>query len=46
MGNERITTQNLTVHAVDIEKGLLLIKGAIPGNTGTLVFVKTAAKGF
>lgn len=45
MGNERVTTQNLTVHAVDIEKGLLLIKGAIPGNTGTLVFVKTAAKG-
>ena len=45
MGNERVTTQNLTVHAVDVEKGLLLIKGAIPGNTGTLVFVKTAAKG-
>ncbi len=45
MGNERVTTQNLTVHAIDIEKGLLLIKGAIPGNTGTLVFVKTAAKG-
>ena len=45
MGNERVTTQNLTVHAVDIEKGLLLIKGAIPGNTGTLVFVKSAAKG-
>jgi large subunit ribosomal protein L3 len=45
MGNERVTTQNLTVHAVDVEKGLLLIKGAIPGNTGTLVFIKTAAKG-
>ena len=45
MGNERVTTQNLTVHAIDVEKGLLLIKGAIPGNTGTLVFVKTAAKG-
>jgi large subunit ribosomal protein L3 len=45
MGNERVTTQNLMVHAVDVEKGLLLIKGAIPGNTGTLVFVKTAAKG-
>ena len=45
MGNERVTTQNLIVHAVDVEKGLLLIKGASPGNTGTLVFVKTAAKG-
>ncbi|CAM5697330.1 Large ribosomal subunit protein uL3 OS=Streptomyces tendae OX=1932 GN=rplC PE=3 SV=1 [Streptomyces tendae] len=31
MGNERVTTQNLTVHAVDAEKGLLLIKGAVPG---------------
>jgi len=45
MGNERVTTQNLTVHAVDAEKGLLLIKGAIPGRNGSLVFVKTSAKG-
>ncbi|WP_055585140.1 50S ribosomal protein L3 [Streptacidiphilus griseoplanus] len=45
MGNERVTTQNLTVHAVDAEKGLLLIKGAIPGPNGGLVLVRTAAKG-
>ncbi len=45
MGNERVTIQNLTVHAVDAEKGLLLIKGAIPGSNGSLVFVKTTAKG-
>jgi large subunit ribosomal protein L3 len=44
MGNVRHTTQNLTVHAVDAENGLLLIKGAIPGPKGGLVFVKTAAK--
>jgi large subunit ribosomal protein L3 len=44
MGHVRQTTQNLTVHAVDAENGLLLIKGAIPGPKGGLVFVKTAAK--
>jgi large subunit ribosomal protein L3 len=44
MGGERITTQNLTVHAVDPEKGLILIKGAVPGPRGGLVLVKTAAK--
>ncbi|MEI6845370.1 MAG: 50S ribosomal protein L3 [Actinomycetes bacterium] len=44
MGNERVTTQNLLVHAVDIEKGLLLIKGSIPGPDGQLVFIRSAAK--
>jgi len=45
MGNARITTQNLTVHRVDAERGLLLIKGAVPGPRGGLLFVKSAAKG-
>ena len=45
MGNARQTTQNLTVHAVDAERGLLLIKGAVPGPKGSVVLVKTAAKG-
>jgi large subunit ribosomal protein L3 len=45
MGHVRVTTQNLTVHKVDLESGLLLIKGAVPGPKGGLVFVKTAAKG-
>jgi large subunit ribosomal protein L3 len=45
MGNVRVSTQNLTVHAVDAQEGLLLIKGAIPGPTGGLVLVRTAAKG-
>lgn len=45
MGAARTTTQNLLVHAVDAERGLLLIKGAVPGATGGLVLVRTAAKG-
>ncbi len=44
MGNARVTTQNLTVHRVDADNGLLLIKGAVPGPRGGLVLVKTAAK--
>jgi len=44
MGNETITTQNLTVHSVDAEKGLILVKGAIPGPRGSLVLLRTAAK--
>ena len=45
MGNDTVTTQNLTVHRVDAENGLLLIKGAVPGPRGGLLLVKTAAKG-
>jgi large subunit ribosomal protein L3 len=45
MGAVRQTTQNLTVHAVDLERGLILIKGAVPGPKGAVVLVKTAAKG-
>ena len=44
MGNARVTVQNLTVQAVDAEKGLILLKGAIPGPNGGLVLVKTSAK--
>jgi large subunit ribosomal protein L3 len=45
MGNERVATQNLTIQAVDAEKGLILIKGAVPGPNGGLVLVRSAAKG-
>jgi large subunit ribosomal protein L3 len=45
MGSDRVTTQNLTVHAVRAEDGLLLIKGAVPGPKGGLLFVRSAAKG-
>jgi large subunit ribosomal protein L3 len=44
MGNETITTQNLTVHAVDAEKGLILVRGAVPGPRGSLVVLRSAAK--
>jgi large subunit ribosomal protein L3 len=44
MGNDTITTQNLTIHSVDAEKGLILVKGAVPGARGTLVLLRTAAK--
>jgi large subunit ribosomal protein L3 len=45
MGGERVTVLNLRVHAVDAEKGLLLVKGAVPGARGRLVFVRNAVKG-
>ena len=44
MGGERVTTLNLTLFGVDLEKGLLLIKGAVPGPKGQLVFVRNAVK--
>jgi large subunit ribosomal protein L3 len=43
-GNARITTQNLEVVEGDAERGILLVKGAVPGPNGSLVFVKNAAK--
>jgi large subunit ribosomal protein L3 len=45
MGGDRVTVQNLKIHAIDAEKGLLLIKGAVPGARGRLVFVRNAVKG-
>jgi large subunit ribosomal protein L3 len=44
MGNETITTQSLTVHSVDTDKGLILLKGAVPGARGAVVVLRTAAK--
>ncbi|MCL9777128.1 50S ribosomal protein L3 [Vibrio sp. 10N.286.49.C2] len=44
MGAERVTTQNLEIVRVDAERGLLLIKGAVPGSTGGNVIVKPAIK--
>ncbi|WP_449277767.1 50S ribosomal protein L3 [Leucobacter sp. GX24907] len=45
MGGDRVTVQNLTVQAIDAEKGLILVKGAVPGARGRLVFVRNAVKG-
>jgi large subunit ribosomal protein L3 len=44
MGAERVTVQNLLVHGVDADRGLILIRGAIPGNKGGLVVLRSAAK--
>ncbi|MFC5728735.1 MULTISPECIES: 50S ribosomal protein L3 [Nocardioides] len=44
MGTDTITTQNVTVHAVDVEKGLILLKGAVPGPKGGVVVLRSAAK--
>ena len=44
MGNAKVTVQNLKIHAVDAERGLLLVRGAVPGNNGSLVVVRSAAK--
>lgn len=45
MGHAKHTVQNLTVHAVDAERGLLLVKGAVPGPKGGVVLVRSAVKG-
>jgi large subunit ribosomal protein L3 len=44
MGGVRTTAPNLTLHGVDADRGLLLIKGAVPGPAGGLVLVRTAVK--
>jgi large subunit ribosomal protein L3 len=44
MGGESVTTQNVSVHAVDAERGLVLLKGAVPGPKGGLVLLRSAAK--
>ncbi|RRJ86723.1 50S ribosomal protein L3 [Gulosibacter macacae] len=45
MGSDRVTVQNLSVQGVDVERNLLLVKGAVPGAKGRLVFVRNAVKG-
>ncbi len=45
MGAERVTVQNLEVVRVDVERNLLLIKGAVPGAPGGDVIVRPAVKG-
>lgn len=44
MGTDQVTTQNVVVHAVDVERGLILLKGAVPGPKGGLVMLRSAAK--
>ncbi|RYF27391.1 MAG: 50S ribosomal protein L3, partial [Comamonadaceae bacterium] len=44
LGQETVTQQNLTVFRVDVERGLILIKGAVPGHDGTFLKVRDAIK--
>jgi large subunit ribosomal protein L3 len=44
MGGDTVTTQNVSVHAVDVERGLILLKGAVPGPKGGLVIIRSSAK--
>ena len=44
MGQERVTTLNLTIFRVDVERGLILVKGAVPGTEGTFVRIRDAIK--
>jgi large subunit ribosomal protein L3 len=44
MGNAKVTTQNLEVVRVDLDRNLLLIKGAVPGPAGGDVYIRPAVK--
>jgi len=44
MGQVTVTTQNLSVVAADAERNVLMIRGSVPGNKGSVVFVRTAVK--
>ena len=44
MGGERVTVQNLAVVRVDSEKQIILVKGAVPGPTNGIVYVREAKK--
>ena len=43
-GTERVTIQNLEIVRTDAERGLILVKGAIPGHDGAYVEVRDAVK--
>lgn len=41
---EQVTTQNLEVIMIDVDKNLILVKGAIPGHKGSVVLIHPAVK--
>jgi len=44
MGADTVTTMNVSVHSVDVDKGLIMLVGAVPGPRGGLVLIRTGAK--
>jgi len=44
LGQETVTTLNLTVWRVDVERGLILVRGAVPGTEGSFVKIRDAVK--
>ena len=44
LGVERVTTQNLRVVRTDVERGLILVEGAVPGHAGGWIFIRDAVK--
>jgi large subunit ribosomal protein L3 len=44
MGNAQVTTQNLEIVRIDVERNLLMIKGAVPGAPGGDIIVRPAVK--
>jgi large subunit ribosomal protein L3 len=44
MGAEKVTVQNLTIHAIDTERNLILVKGSVPGAKGGDVIITPAMK--
>lgn len=44
MGDTRVTTQNLEVFSTDLDRGLILVKGAVPGSKGAWILVRDAVK--
>jgi large subunit ribosomal protein L3 len=44
MGQTRVTTQNLEVVSTDEDRGLILVKGAVPGSKGSWIIVRDAVK--
>jgi large subunit ribosomal protein L3 len=44
MGTDRVTTQNLRVVQLDIERGLVLVEGSVPGHAGNWIFIRDAVK--
>jgi large subunit ribosomal protein L3 len=44
MGNQRVTAKNLKVVKVDTDENLLLVRGSVPGPSGTYIFIRKTSK--